>query len=142
MLNFLFFDTILIYSMLQKETFKMNVLFRILSLLWMGVIFYFSSLNQTDLKQLPAVSDIFAHGTVYGLLGMLLYFSFKHRRRFKAVLISCLYGISDEIHQSFIPGRTPEVKDLIVDTVAAFLAVTLIGIISSQVSGKFTGGNG
>lgn len=109
----------------------MNLLFRTLSLLWMGAIFFFSSLKSTDLQQLPAISDILTHGAVYGLLGALLYFALREQRTFKAVLISCLYGISDEIHQHFVPGRTPEIKDLFVDTAAAFLAVTLIGVLSS-----------
>lgn len=117
----------------------MNLLFRTLSIIWMGVIFFFSSLKNTDLKHLPAISDILAHGAVYGLLGVLLYFSFKKHRAFKAVLISCLYGITDEIHQYFVPGRTPEVKDLFVDTLGAFLAVTLTVVLSSLKTKTITG---
>ncbi len=117
----------------------MTIMFRTLSIIWMVAIFFLSSLTQTDLKQLPNVSDILAHGAVYGILGVLLYFSFKNRRILKAVLISLLYGISDEIHQSFVPGRTPEVKDLIVDTAAALLAVTFIRVFCSLTSGSITG---
>lgn len=118
----------------------MKLLFRTLSFLWMGVIFFFSSLENSDLKQLPAISDILTHGAVYGLLGVLLYFSFTQQRTFKAVLIAFLYGLSDEIHQYFVPGRTPEVKDLFVDTAAAFFAVTLIGVLESLTSEKISGG--
>lgn len=104
----------------------MRKLCRILSVLWMGAIFFFSSLTQTDLKQMPEVSDILTHGAVYSLLGALLYFSFNRYPSVKAVLLSSLYGISDEIHQSFVPGRTPEIKDLVVDTIAALMSVLII----------------
>lgn len=108
----------------------MTKLYRTLSILWMGAIFFFSSLTKTDLKQMPEVSDILTHGAVYGLLGALLYFSFYRYPSVKAVVLSSLYGISDEFHQSFIPGRTPEIKDLIVDTTAALISVLLIKLFS------------
>lgn len=111
----------------------MTKLCRILSLLWMGVIFFFSSLTHTDLKQMPEVSDILTHGAVYGLLGALLYFSFSRYPSVKAVLLSSLYGISDEFHQSFVPGRTPEIKDLIVDTAAALISVLVIRFFTQRI---------
>lgn len=33
------------------------------------------------------------------------------------VFISCLYGVSDEFHQSFVPGRFVALGDVAVDTV-------------------------
>ena len=36
-----------------------------------------------------------------------------------------LYGISDEIHQSFVPFRDAEVSDVIADTIGAFSGVYL-----------------
>lgn len=104
----------------------MTKLFRILSILWMGLIFFFSTLTLTDLKQMPEVSDILTHGAVYSLLGTLLYFSFNRYPSIKAVFLSSLYGISDEFHQSFVPGRTTEIKDLVVDTAAALISVLVI----------------
>ena len=114
----------------ERRLNKLTKQFRILSIMWMGVIFFFSSLTKTDLKQMPNVSDILAHGAVYSLLGVLLYFSFSRYPSVKAVLLSFLYGISDEFHQSFVPGRTPEIKDLIVDTTAALISVLVIKLLS------------
>ncbi len=40
-----------------------------------------------------------------------------------AVLISVLYGISDEIHQAFVPGRTPRLLDVGMDALGAWGAI-------------------
>lgn len=108
---------------------KMPGLFRFLSFAWMGLIFFASSLSGSDLAGLPRISDTLTHGAVYFVLAGLLYFSFRCRRGGWAILISSLYGVSDEIHQSFVPGRTPELKDWIVDTIAAFMAVVIIEVL-------------
>src|SRR5262245_28308159 len=43
-----------------------------------------------------------------------------------AILITALYGLSDEIHQIFVPGRDFEVLDIAADTLgASFAAVAL-----------------
>lgn len=34
---------------------------------------------------------------------------------FLAVIITLLYGISDEIHQSFVPNRTYDIHDIVAD---------------------------
>lgn len=104
----------------------MRTVFRCLSLLWMGTIFYLSSLTGRELSDLPAVNEIIGHGFLYFVLGLLLYFSFRKRQGPLTVLTAFLYGLSDEFHQSFVPGRTPEISDLLVDTLAALLAVCLL----------------
>ena len=39
------------------------------------------------------------------------------------VLIGLLWGCSDEIHQSFVPGRDVEIGDVLADTLGVALAV-------------------
>ena len=41
-----------------------------------------------------------------------------------AFVIAVLYGVSDEFHQSFVPGRTPDAADVLADAVGAALALT------------------
>ncbi len=36
-----------------------------------------------------------------------------------AVLVAALWGISDEIHQAFVPGRSPELADAFADALGA-----------------------
>jgi VanZ family protein len=38
-------------------------------------------------------------------------------------VIATLYGVSDEIHQAFVPLRTPDVRDVIADATGAALAL-------------------
>ncbi|HHB76440.1 MAG TPA: VanZ family protein, partial [Desulfobulbus sp.] len=43
-----------------------------------------------------------------------------------SVVIFCLlYGVSDEWHQSFVPGRTPDILDIAADTFGAAVMVLL-----------------
>ena len=50
-----------------------------------------------------------------------------------AWLISAIYAASDEFHQTFVPGRSGEVKDVCIDSLGAligvFLAVIAISVI-------------
>lgn len=42
-----------------------------------------------------------------------------------ATLMAALYGVTDEFHQSFIPGRFPSAADLLADTVGAFAGAAM-----------------
>ena len=45
--------------------------------------------------------------------------------RLAAIAGAILYGISDEFHQSFVPGRDASLFDVGVDMVGAVVAVTI-----------------
>jgi VanZ family protein len=74
-----------------------------------------------------------AHLVVYALLcGALIYaFPDRCRRSAKGVVVTLsiifclLYGVSDEFHQSFIPGRFPSIADIAADVIGAALACML-----------------
>ena len=42
-----------------------------------------------------------------------------------SVAIAALYGISDELHQAFVPGRTAAIDDLLADTIGALAGAGL-----------------
>ena len=44
-----------------------------------------------------------------------------------AVVISSLYGVSDEYHQLFVPGRSFEVLDMIADTIGSVVGASAVG---------------
>ena len=70
--------------------------------------------------------DKVAHTMVFGLIATLVGRSFRRRRWvWFAILLTSIYGATDEIHQSFTPGRSVEVDDWAADTLGACLAVTL-----------------
>ncbi len=73
-----------------------------------------------------------AHFGEYALLGFCLalpLYAYRIRKGWlllSAQLISSLYAVSDEFHQSFIPGRTPQLRDVLIDSAGAFAGI-LIG---------------
>jgi VanZ family protein len=90
-----------------------------------AVIFAWSSRSQVpDVGSWIPHFDKVVHFSVYGLLGVL---TCRTRRgpgwAFLAVVLTSLYGASDEWHQSFVPGRTAGVADWIADTLGAAVAV-------------------
>ncbi|MBM6997235.1 VanZ family protein [Paenibacillus sp. DXFW5] len=67
-----------------------------------------------------------AHFGSYALLAALLVYALSRntwanggRRYFYAILIAFLYACTDELHQSFTPGRTAMVQDVVLDTIGA-----------------------
>jgi VanZ family protein len=104
----------------------------------MAVIFYASSIP--DLTALPGgISDKVGHGIGYGLLGALLLRAFAAARlanvgaatSWPAWLASVAYGVTDEFHQRFVPGRTPDVNDVIADGVGAALAIVACWLLAA-----------
>lgn len=99
----------------------------------MGTIFFLSQQPATDLSfHLISGLDKVAHAVVYACLAATAIYAMPQQFRTSKpthtvilVVAFCLvYGISDEYHQSFIPGRQPSLGDLLADTVgAALLAV-------------------
>jgi VanZ family protein len=105
------------------------------SLCWMGVIFYLSSRSGTELQGMFPFFDSFNFGHFFAffILALLYYWALfpceariKMDIRLLAVLLSALYGISDEFHQSFIPNRTPDVLDIVNDGLGAASAMLLL----------------
>lgn len=63
---------------------------------------------------------VIGHFAVYFVLGFAFYRGTKNV--FLSVLFTALYGISDELHQQFVPGRSPSLKDIIIDGSAGLVA--------------------
>ena len=74
-----------------------------------------------------------AHIIAYFILGILMYRALRiniRRWRTRTVasfaLLSCsLYAVTDEIHQLFVPGRSGELRDVMIDSIAALVGVGL-----------------
>ncbi|HLU35587.1 MAG TPA: VanZ family protein [Thermomicrobiales bacterium] len=55
------------------------------------------------------------------------------RREWLAIALTVAYGFIDEWHQSFVPGRTPDWRDIVADTIGAVLAMLVVRWIAAQV---------
>jgi len=51
-----------------------------------------------------------------------------------SVLLSCLYGISDEIHQHFVPYRDADVMDVLADTIGGIMGVYIYQRFAGKIS--------
>lgn len=80
-----------------------------------------------------------AHFSAYCLLGLLAYQSLepvkkKKLRALSAAIFALLYACSDEFHQSLVPGRSAEFRDVCIDFSGAVLGVALSVGISALIS--------
>ncbi len=94
----------------------------------MAVIFVVSSLEiQVPVVRHVPFRDKGVHFVEYGILGWLCAAASARtwlsvpawRTASFAVFISVLWGLSDEIHQAMVPGRSPELADLGADLLGA-----------------------
>jgi VanZ family protein len=96
-----------------------------------GAIFYFSAQSHPD-EQLPSflfiqISDKVLHAVEYGILSLLCYRTFRwaagpavaRQAVVLAIVTSSLYGITDEVHQAFVPFRESSWLDWLADTIGA-----------------------
>lgn len=142
-----------------------------LTILWMGVIFYFSSQPavesaglsgglfrqiQAFIADIPVMGHILsggftehllrkgAHMTEYAILGILLVLcmyeyvpvKWKKFRLPCAWITGILYACTDELHQRFVPGRSGEIRDVMIDSVGVLAGVVMIAVIFACIRGK------
>jgi hypothetical protein len=114
----------------MSNTNTVRNLFLLCALGWAGVIFYLSSLPGVDVPPLFFGEDKLLHAVVFGILGFFALGAMKTRgdgyRVFQpwlAVVLVVVYGALDEFHQHFVPGRTPDIHDLMADAVGGMLGV-------------------
>ena len=68
--------------------------------------------------------DKLYHAGNFGVLAALLHLATG--RAWLAVLLASIYGVSDEVHQAFVPGRSADAADWLADTAGALVAVLLL----------------
>ncbi len=72
-----------------------------------------------------------AHFSIYALLGLLLMslmktYKLKEIKRIGiSFIMGAVYAISDEIHQSFVPGRGPMVQDVLIDSLGVIFGILI-----------------
>ena len=122
-------NDVLLYVRISRFAMK---LFRFLPMTAvMGLIFLLSHTPGDSLPPALPGLDKVCHAIAYGTLAASCLYAL-HPVRGKtsffrlgaAVVFFCfLYGLTDEFHQSFIPGRSPSGLDIVADTAGAALVV-------------------
>jgi VanZ family protein len=93
---------------------------------WALVIFSLSARSTIPGPEIPYFDKV-AHFGAYAVLGVLLAFG-AHRSgapAWIALALGIVYGASDEIHQMFVPGRSPDVMDWAADAAGVITACYL-----------------
>lgn len=89
--------------------------------MWAAVLFVLSSIPGGIGSVTLPVGDKLAHGVLYAVLGSALAFGWSRSptvvRHLVLLGLGALYGVTDEVHQAFVPGRIPDVGDWIADVV-------------------------
>ncbi len=122
---------------IKKVTKRESRIFWILTVSYMGLIFFLSSLHGFRLLELPKNSDKFIHAVAYMPLGFLFYMSliksgFRRYGFALAMLLTVLYGVTDEFHQAFVPGRYATIGDVMADSIGALLGCLGARFIKKQ----------
>lgn len=113
----------------------LKIFYSIATGLWLGIIFWTSAIG--DYSSVPSQADggsdllsSLAHLTMYAVLCFLfikLLVSYGLEKR-KAIaygfLATIFYGLTDEFHQAFVPGRERHFGDWLLDVVGAFIIVS------------------
>lgn len=104
----------------------------------MALIFYLSSHSSFPIindKNLSYWADFvikkIAHMIVYGVLMFFWFRALNDKLSIKkaivwALIITVLYAVSDEYHQSFVPDREGRVRDVLIDSLAAAISGWII----------------
>ena len=88
-----------------------------------ALIFFASGQSDVGGPSIPGIDKV-THFAVYGLLATLVVRLGRTRRSaWISLVVVSAYGITDEWHQSFTPGRSVEIADWVADTAGAAVAI-------------------
>lgn len=99
---------------------------------WAGVIFYLSSVPHlsTGWGVWDLILRKMAHMVEFGVLALLFWRALSGSKPLERVTLArwtlavvALYALSDEFHQSFVPGRVMSLWDVSIDTLGGYIAI-------------------
>ena len=97
-------------------------------LAWALLIFGLSSIpNNFEPSESRIPADKIVHGFEFGVLALLMAWAFARSQRANvtvahvaaSLILSSAYGVSDEVHQYFVPGRDVTLGDFLADVIGA-----------------------
>jgi len=91
-----------------------------------GLIYYLSDQSHVPVPDVFDFQDKLIHAFAYGVMAFLFWQAWRGRLSLRllavlTVVFCSLFGVTDEWHQSFVPGRDASFFDWLADTMGAFL---------------------
>ena len=106
---------------------------------WIGLIYYLSSIPSLKTAPDPYWDEIIRSGAHLFFFGVLYYLSFrafkftrKKEDYWRGLVLSIGYGIFDEIHQHFVPTRTFQWQDLVMDLAGSLLGLMVVKLLIAR----------
>ena len=132
------------HPIMQKPV--LRLLFLLLALGWAGLIYYLSAQPGTDIPLLFIHQDKILHFFAFGLLGFLAMGAIRaegdtHRnwQIWLIVLLVGLYGVADEFHQRFVPGRNVSIHDVAADMAGGIMGAWAMYFLVKTLSARSSG---
>lgn len=103
-------------------------------MIWAAAITAASSFPGTAYPRVDVpMADKLVHAFIYGVLGALCARALMAGGRATggrvlvlATLVAGLFGVTDEVHQAFVPRRSPDVRDVVADLLGALIGAGLM----------------
>ncbi len=129
---------------MAHRTSKEYFWYQLPAVLWAAAIFIESAIPAKEIPRLPHGSDKVIHATLFFIFCWLTHRALKFQNfawlsrisLFIAIVGTAIYGFTDEYHQIFVPGRTPDVYDLLADILGASIYLLIIAIAEERRRGK------
>ncbi|MBM3792142.1 MAG: hypothetical protein FJW35_17575, partial [Acidobacteria bacterium] len=107
--------------------------YRLATILYMALIFRSSS-GPIGIETVEDMPDHLLHAAAYAVLYLLIFLSLHEGLQLTAgrggrwlpFALTVLYGVIDEVHQYFVPGRHATAQDVAADAAGALLALLAI----------------
>jgi VanZ family protein len=124
--------------MMESDSKRGFVWFQLPAVLWALLIFGSSSVPGWVFPHvnIPHLDKV-VHFFYYFVFALLVARASRHQSRFDdlrrfslvlSFLLATAYGVSDEVHQLFVPDRTADPQDLLADMAGAMAAVAVLWI--------------
>ncbi len=130
---------------LNSADLRKKGVFGLVLVIYSGWLFYLSSQEGLNGMPLFEYQDKVEHLLAFGFMAfvawnLLRHWSFCQRRWLWAWVYTASYGVFDEWHQLFVPGRFADVWDLLADATGAAICILLLEINQARKnSGSVTG---
>ncbi|WP_179232847.1 VanZ family protein [Paenibacillus rigui] len=85
------------------------------------IVQHVTGLDERTAYEVNAVARKAVHVLIFGLLALLLHRIFRTKSLSRAWACTVVLAGLDEWHQSFVPGRTPSIRDVLLDSAAALV---------------------